>query len=94
MLDKGPIFTVTHSNTKAHASHRTHWLHSPQVLHVVMYPRPEFDFPILGLDVVGSGNNRFSLAVLDACPVSADRSLAPPFVSALRYALGSYNAAP
>ncbi len=75
------IPSLTQHSTHTHSTHT-------QVLHIVMYPRLQYDLPILGLDLVGSGNNRFSLAVLDACPVSVDRSLPPTYASAMQYVWG------
>ncbi|GLC43951.1 hypothetical protein PLESTB_000213300 [Pleodorina starrii] len=39
-----------------------------QVLHVVLYPRYNYDLPIFGLDIV-MVNGRVTLAVVDCCPV-------------------------
>ncbi len=78
-------------------SHQMHmWLilsvHSPdthhhpaamQVIHCVMYPRTEYDLPILSFDMVGN-NGRVSLVCIDPCPVAADRSLPPIYVSLVR----------
>lgn len=40
-----------------------------QVMHMVMYPRYDFDIPILALDLVAAGG-AVTLAIIDACPVS------------------------
>ncbi|KAK9907725.1 hypothetical protein WJX75_008795 [Coccomyxa subellipsoidea] len=54
-----------------------------QVLHCVLYPRLEYDLPILSFDMVGSeGSGRVSLAIADPCPASMDRSLPPVYVQA------------
>lgn len=44
------------------------------IVHCVMYPRPEFDLPILGIDLVErDGCPMFGIA--DVCPVTDDLSL-------------------
>lgn len=54
-----------------------------QVLHCVLYPRLEYDLPILSFDMVGSeGSGRVSLAIADPCPASMDRSLPPVYIQA------------
>lgn len=45
-----------------------------QVLHAVIYPRMEYDIPILSVDMVGKGN-QVSLCIIDPCPVRLDRSV-------------------
>lgn len=57
-----------------------------QVVHCVMYPRLEYDLPILSFDMVGK-DERVSLVCIDPCPVAMDRSLPPVYVSVVRYAL-------
>lgn len=47
-----------------------------EVLHIVLYPRPKYDLPILSLDVVSS-NGRIGFAIADPCPVSMNRVLPP-----------------
>ena len=39
-----------------------------QVLHCVLYPRLEYDVPILSLDMVGNEAGGVSLAIVDLCP--------------------------
>ena len=39
-----------------------------QVLHCVLYPRLEYDVPILSLDMVGREAGGVSLAIVDLCP--------------------------
>jgi phycocyanobilin:ferredoxin oxidoreductase len=39
-----------------------------------MYPRPQYDLPILSVDVVAN-DGRISLAIADPCPVSAKLTL-------------------
>ena len=57
-----------------------------QVVHCVMYPRMEYDLPILSFDMVGK-DERVSLVCIDPCPVAMDRSLPPVYVSLVRYTL-------
>lgn len=58
-------------------------LRDVQVLHCVMYPRLEYDLPILSMDMVGKVGGAISLAVIDACPVAMNRSLPPQYVTLL-----------
>jgi phycocyanobilin:ferredoxin oxidoreductase len=44
------------------------------ILHCVMFPRPEYALPLFGTDVVG-GRGQISMAVADLSPVSGDRTL-------------------
>lgn len=55
-----------------------------QVLHCVMFPRLEYDLPILSMDMVGKSGGAISLAVIDPCPVSLNRSLPPQYASIVR----------
>lgn len=48
-----------------------------QVFHCVMYPRVNFDLPILSMDIVAN-QGRVSLAIVDPCPVTPNLEL-PPF---------------
>ena len=48
-----------------------------------MFPRLEYDLPILGMDIVGV-KGRISLAVLDCSPVAMDRSLPPVYAKGVR----------
>ena len=63
-----------------------------QVVHCVMYPRMEYDLPILSFDMVGK-DDRVSLVCIDPCPVAMDRSLPPVYVTLVRYVLFSFHAA-
>ncbi|KAK9814432.1 hypothetical protein WJX72_005832 [[Myrmecia] bisecta] len=54
-----------------------------QVMHCVMYPKGNFDFPILSMDLVGK-DDRVSLGIIDPCPVAMDRSLPPLYAQAVR----------
>lgn len=53
-------------------------------MHCVMYPRTEYDLPILSFDMVGK-DDRVSLVCIDPCPVAMDRSLPPVYVTLVRY---------
>ena len=44
------------------------------ILHCVMFPRPEYDLPMFGCDLVG-GRGQISAAIADLSPVRADRIL-------------------
>lgn len=46
------------------------------ILHCVMFPRPDYNLPIFGADLVG-GRGGISAAIADLSPVSGDRSLPP-----------------
>lgn len=53
------------------------------ILHCVMFPRPEFNLPIFGADIV-AGRGQISAAIVDLSPVSDDRSLPDPYEKRLR----------
>lgn len=55
---------------------------SLDILHCVMFPRPEYALPMFGTDLVG-GRGQISAAIADLSPVSADSSLPPGYQSAL-----------
>jgi phycocyanobilin:ferredoxin oxidoreductase len=44
------------------------------ILHCVMFPRPEYALPMFGCDLVG-GRGQISAAIVDLSPVNSDRSL-------------------
>lgn len=44
------------------------------ILHCVMFPRPEYDLPMFGCDLVG-GRGQISAAIADLSPVNLDRAL-------------------
>ncbi|MGC1305964.1 MAG: phycocyanobilin:ferredoxin oxidoreductase [Phormidesmis sp.] len=48
------------------------------ILHCVMFPRPEFNLPIFGVDIV-AGRGQISAAIVDLSPVSLTRSLPPQY---------------
>lgn len=60
-----------------------HSLCAVQVVHCVMYPRTDYDLPILSFDMVGNAG-RVSLVCIDPCPVALDRSLPPLYISLVR----------
>jgi Ferredoxin-dependent bilin reductase len=51
-----------------------------------MFPRLEYDLPILSFDMVGKGGGPISLAVIDLCPVALNRSLPPQYYATVRLA--------
>ena len=55
---------------------------SLDILHCVMFPRPNFRLPILGIDIV-AGRGQISAAIVDLSPVSRDRSLPEPYAKKL-----------
>ena len=57
-----------------------------------MFPRLEYDLPILSFDMVGKGGGAISLAVIDLCPVALNRSLPPQYYATVR--CGAAPAAP
>ncbi|MEB3212973.1 MAG: phycocyanobilin:ferredoxin oxidoreductase [Leptolyngbyaceae bacterium] len=44
------------------------------ILHCVMFPRPDFNLPMFGTDIVG-GRGQISAAIVDLSPMSAERLL-------------------
>lgn len=44
------------------------------ILHCVMFPRPNYNLPILGIDIV-AGRGQISAAIVDLSPVLSDRTL-------------------
>lgn len=61
-----------------------------QVVHCVMYPRTDYDLPILSFDMVGK-DGRVSLVCIDPCPVAMDRSLPPIYISLVRALQQQYH---
>lgn len=45
------------------------------ILHCVMFPRPEYTLPIFGTDLVGSLRGGISAAIADLSPIRSDRTL-------------------
>jgi phycocyanobilin:ferredoxin oxidoreductase len=52
------------------------------ILHCVMFPRPEYDLPMFGCDLVG-GRGQISAAIADLSPVNLGRSLPKSYLSQL-----------
>ena len=53
------------------------------ILHCVMFPRPEYGLPMFGTDLVG-GRGQISAAIVDLSPISGDRQLPVAYSQALR----------
>ncbi|MEB3229678.1 MAG: phycocyanobilin:ferredoxin oxidoreductase, partial [Leptolyngbyaceae bacterium] len=52
------------------------------ILHCVMFPRPDYPLPIFGCDIVGL-RGQISAAIVDLSPVCADRNLPATYQFAL-----------
>lgn len=52
------------------------------ILHCVMFPRPEYALPMFGCDLVG-GRGQISAAIADLSPLSSDRTLPLEYTPAL-----------
>lgn len=52
------------------------------ILHCVMFPRPNYDLPMFGCDLVG-GKGQISAAIADLSPVSPNRQLSEVYRQAL-----------
>jgi phycocyanobilin:ferredoxin oxidoreductase len=52
------------------------------ILHCVMFPRPDYNLPIFGADIV-CGRGAVSAAIVDLSPVNRDRSLPGSYQTAL-----------
>lgn len=61
-----------------------------QVLHCVMFPRLDFDLPILSMDIVAV-KGRPTLAVVDPCPVTVHQTLPSLYESSVRSLQSKYN---
>jgi phycocyanobilin:ferredoxin oxidoreductase len=57
------------------------------ILHCVMFPKPEYALPMFGCDIV-AGKAGISAAIVDLSPTTADKTLSPAY----RQALGSLTA--
>ncbi|ASC70217.1 Phycocyanobilin:ferredoxin oxidoreductase [Halomicronema hongdechloris C2206] len=55
---------------------------SLDILHCVMFPRPSYDLPMFGCDLVG-GRGQISAAIVDLSPVRADHQLPSGYRAAL-----------
>ncbi len=53
------------------------------ILHCVMFPRPEYDLPMFGTDLVG-GRGQISAAIVDLSPIRLDRQLPSAYGESLR----------
>lgn len=53
------------------------------ILHCVMFPRPEYALPMFGCDLVG-GRGQISAAIADLSPLSAERILPTEYIYALQ----------
>jgi len=58
--------------------------HNLDILHCVMFPRPEYGLPILGADLVGSNKGGISAAIIDLSPVAADQNLPSAYTQELK----------
>ncbi|MEN9243836.1 MAG: phycocyanobilin:ferredoxin oxidoreductase [Gloeomargarita sp. DG02_5_bins_242] len=55
---------------------------SLDILHCVMFPRPCYDLPVFGTDIV-AGRGQVSAAIVDLSPTRLDHSLPPAYVTGL-----------
>ncbi|NET10578.1 MAG: phycocyanobilin:ferredoxin oxidoreductase [Symploca sp. SIO2B6] len=53
------------------------------ILHCVMFPRPEYDLPMFGTDLVGGRNKKISAAIVDLSPTSSNKRLPDGYCTAL-----------
>lgn len=53
------------------------------ILHCVMFPRPEYALPMFGCDLVG-GRGQISAAIADLSPLNHDRQLSTEYASAMK----------
>jgi phycocyanobilin:ferredoxin oxidoreductase len=53
------------------------------ILHCVMFPRPDYDLPMFGTDLVGSARAGISAAIVDLSPLRGDRTLPAAYTRAL-----------
>ncbi len=53
------------------------------ILHCVMFPRPEYALPIFGTDLVG-GRGQISAAIADLSPINSERTLPDAYTSGLQ----------
>ena len=52
------------------------------ILHCVMFPRPNYDLPIFGVDLVGTKAG-IGAAIVDLSPINVQRVLSPDYIKAL-----------
>lgn len=53
------------------------------ILHCVMFPRPEYALPMFGCDIVAAGKSGITAAIVDLSPTNPDRILAKSYQNAL-----------
>jgi phycocyanobilin:ferredoxin oxidoreductase len=53
------------------------------ILHCVMFPRPEYPLPMFGCDIV-AGRGGVSAAIADLSPTSSDKTLSPGYIKSLK----------
>lgn len=53
------------------------------ILHCVMFPRPEYDLPMFGTDLVGGRKNNISAAIVDLSPTNTAQRLPYQYCEAL-----------
>ncbi|MBD1911145.1 MULTISPECIES: phycocyanobilin:ferredoxin oxidoreductase [unclassified Leptolyngbya] len=53
------------------------------ILHCVMFPRPDYDLPMFGADLVG-GRGQISMAIADLSPVRSDHTLPDAYQQSLQ----------
>jgi len=53
------------------------------ILHCVMFPRPEYPLPMFGCDIV-AGRGGVSAAIADLSPTSPDKTLSPGYIKSLK----------
>ena len=53
------------------------------ILHCVMFPRPEYDLPMFGTDLVGGRKNNISAAIVDLSPTNSNQRLPERYCEAL-----------
>lgn len=54
------------------------------ILHCVMFPRPEYDLPMFGTDLVGGRKNNISAAIVDLSPTNTAQKLPERYRDALK----------
>ncbi len=53
------------------------------ILHCVMFPRPEYPLPMFGCDIVAAGKSGITAAIVDLSPTNPDRILSQSYQNAL-----------
>ncbi|MGF1490379.1 MAG: phycocyanobilin:ferredoxin oxidoreductase [Prochloraceae cyanobacterium] len=54
------------------------------ILHCVMFPRPEYALPMFGCDIVAAGKSGITAAIVDLSPTNPDRILSESYQKALQ----------